>query len=276
MMCEHVNTPPIPRIIHLCDETYPRTDSILHNMLTSFQQLNPTYEINFMDETACSKAVRDFSEELFDIYKQLGGPAKADIWRIIMLYTRGGIYADLDVECLRPLDALLEQIGDAEVAFAKEPEVHWENSDPPACNAFMVSRPGSEFWQRYIDEIKLLAGQHAENNTSFHRNDIGPQMLESVMQSNVHTNVHTNVHIIPTHLVYPLPDVSVFPHEEYERMIVNRAYGDAFVVHYWLHTDFLFTEDFESIECYLMQFFRIYNLQKWRHIGKLIKGWVGM
>jgi len=260
---------PIPRIIHLCDETYPITDSILYTCLTSFSHSNPGYEINFMDEMACSAAVRDFDEELFTIYGKLGGPAKADIWRIIMLYIHGGIYADLDVECLRSLDPLLELIGDADVAFAKEPVVHWRGRDPPACNAFMVSRPGSDFWERYMDEIKALAVR----KSTFDRNDIGPQMLDSVYRS-FHDTPH--IHIIPTHLIYPLPDVSVFPNEEYKNMIVNRAYGDAFVVHYWLHTDFLFTGDFQTIEEYLMQFFWTYNFQKWRYIGKSITGWFGL
>ena len=45
-------------------------------------------------------------------YKHIGafktGVEKADIMRYFILYHHGGVYADLDMECLRPWEPLLQ------------------------------------------------------------------------------------------------------------------------------------------------------------------------
>jgi hypothetical protein len=57
-------------------------------------------------------------------------------------YTTGGVYADLDVEALRPMDELLRG-GRPVLAFLSA--TWWLRHNIP--NAWMASPPGHEFWR---------------------------------------------------------------------------------------------------------------------------------
>src|SRR5205823_13625051 len=46
-----------------------------------------------------------------EVYELLRQPAeRADILRLELLYREGGVYVDVDVECLRPIDELLDGV----------------------------------------------------------------------------------------------------------------------------------------------------------------------
>ena len=79
------------------------------------------------------------------------GVEKADIMRYFILYHYGGIYADLDMESVRPIEPLLER-HDRHwgVALASEPFDHAQNQDSRnllVCNAMMISQPRHPFWE---------------------------------------------------------------------------------------------------------------------------------
>ncbi len=74
---------------------------------------------------------RDYPREIY----------RADAIRYFFLYALGGIYADMDVECLRPLDGLLGR-GDVLLGRMGSNPGH-PHSIP---NAVMASKPRQEFW----------------------------------------------------------------------------------------------------------------------------------
>src|SRR5688572_47525 len=63
---------------------------------------------------------------------------RVDAARYLILFHEGGVYADLDMECLRPVDALLAE---RDFAIAQEPAIHaqWIGAERMLCNAFMAS-----------------------------------------------------------------------------------------------------------------------------------------
>lgn len=66
---------------------------------------------------------------------------RADAVRYFFLYHFGGIYADMDTECLRPFDTLLDK-GDVILG-----RMGTDGAFPHALpNAVMLSRPRQEFW----------------------------------------------------------------------------------------------------------------------------------
>ncbi|HZP06534.1 MAG TPA: FkbM family methyltransferase [Terracidiphilus sp.] len=86
---------------------------------------------------------------------------RADVVRYFYLYTFGGIYADLDTECLRPLSPLLNR---ADVILGRMgPSEAFAHSIP---NAIMASKPKQEFW---LLVISLLL--------QFSQNDARPELL---------------------------------------------------------------------------------------------------
>jgi len=84
---------------------------------------------------------------------------RADAVRYFMLYHYGGLYVDLDFECLRPLEPLL--VG-REVVIALEPLEHLEKElvrqrsfKQVLCNALIASQPKHPFWEQVFQELKV-------------------------------------------------------------------------------------------------------------------------
>jgi hypothetical protein len=74
--------------------------------IKSWFDVNPGIEWFYMDDDKCDRFIKEnFSQEFYDMYVSLPiGVMKADVWRIAIIYVYGGIYADLDTICLRPIE----------------------------------------------------------------------------------------------------------------------------------------------------------------------------
>jgi mannosyltransferase OCH1-like enzyme len=72
----------------------------------SFKKLNPNYLYLFYDNLQAEEFVRKhMSPEIIKTYEMLPRSIlKADYFRYISIYILGGVYSDLDTECLRPID----------------------------------------------------------------------------------------------------------------------------------------------------------------------------
>lgn len=68
---------------------------------------NSNHSWYYMDDFACEKfIVEHFSKEFVEMYKSLPyGVMKSDAWRIAVVYVYGGVYADIDTECVVPIDS---------------------------------------------------------------------------------------------------------------------------------------------------------------------------
>lgn len=75
--------------------------------VTTWQKLNPDWEYRYADQNKTYEDIASYGDtELVDLSKYLDGPFLADLWRYIMLYQYGGVYADLDSINVIPLDIL--------------------------------------------------------------------------------------------------------------------------------------------------------------------------
>ena len=97
----------IPKTIYLC---YKHKD-IPEYIIPNWQKLNPNYKISLYDNLDCIKFLSDnYGEEYVNIFNFIkDGPIKADFWRCCILYKYGGVYADIDIKPIMPLDNLLEK-----------------------------------------------------------------------------------------------------------------------------------------------------------------------
>eukprot|EP00877_Chromochloris_zofingiensis_P006659 jgi/Chrzof1/2246/Cz11g08085.t1 len=82
---------------------------------------------------------------------------RADVARYMYMYMYGGVYADLDVECLKPMDSLLKGHG-AVLAYMGN-DTSWEHSIP---NAFMASVPQHPFWLMVLFKVQQLAAKNVQ------------------------------------------------------------------------------------------------------------------
>jgi mannosyltransferase OCH1-like enzyme len=94
----------IPKIIW---QTYKSKELPINALdcVQSWIKINPDYEWIYFDDEKCERFISDhFSPEFVSMYQSLPyGVMKADAWRIAIIYVYGGIYADLDTECIQPI-----------------------------------------------------------------------------------------------------------------------------------------------------------------------------
>lgn len=108
----------------------------------SFRRLNPHYAHLLWDDADNRNFIAKCYPWFLRIYD--GYPReiyRADAVRYFFLYQFGGLYADMDTECLRPVDPLFES-GDVWLGRMGD-DRHFPHSIP---NAIMASRPLQEFW----------------------------------------------------------------------------------------------------------------------------------
>uniref|UniRef100_A0A6C0D2V6 Alpha 1,4-glycosyltransferase domain-containing protein n=1 Tax=viral metagenome TaxID=1070528 RepID=A0A6C0D2V6_9ZZZZ len=99
-------TQTIPRQIFL---TW-KDNNLPSNVLDNWKVLNPSYNVHLYTDDDCYEfLLQTFSKEYADYFREIPfGPIKADWWRICILYTKGGVYVDADVEPIGvPFDSIL-------------------------------------------------------------------------------------------------------------------------------------------------------------------------
>jgi hypothetical protein len=89
-------------------------------------------------------------------------------WRVLALYRHGGVYADIDVECLRPLDELLEAVGhdDWDVLLPADHPIHERihfGGQKMWMNDFMIAKPVARFLKRVIEAFVAQGGEVRPN-----------------------------------------------------------------------------------------------------------------
>ncbi len=101
----------IPKIIH---QTWKTSDvpERFRPLQDSWKRLHPAWEYRFYDDEACRALVAEAFPELLELYDACPhGVQRADIFRYLVVARHGGVYADMDVEAIRPLDPVLEGRG---------------------------------------------------------------------------------------------------------------------------------------------------------------------
>lgn len=90
----------IPKIIWQTAKSFPPPQA--KTSILSWINNNPEYEWCFMDDERCDLFIKEnFSLDFYKMYSSLPlGVMKADVWRIAVVYAYGGVYADIDTECI--------------------------------------------------------------------------------------------------------------------------------------------------------------------------------
>jgi mannosyltransferase OCH1-like enzyme len=160
---------------------------------------------------------------------------RVDAIRYLILHKFGGVYVDMDIECLRPLDDLL---AGREFALAAEPRLHaeWIGMEKLLCNAFMASVPGHPFLVGIIDELK-----HGNPKITLHSEVLsttGPAMVTRVANA---LSLDQRC-VLNSQTVYPLASNSqemelLRKQSEQRDSIKKKALENgAYAIHYWANT----------------------------------------
>src|SRR5579872_3859190 len=147
---------PIPRIIHQLwkDEAVPaRYD----HFRQSWRRRHPDWRFQLWTDADLFALVQAAYPALLGLYEGYQrNICRADLGRYLVLRSFGGIYADLDCECLRPIERLIDG---AEFVIGREPDAHvasptWAGRGLTQilCPSFIGSAPGHPFWDAVIGE----------------------------------------------------------------------------------------------------------------------------
>ena len=147
----------IPHILHQTwkDENLPEQ---LRLWRRSWLEKHPDWTSHLWTDTDLRQLIQRHYAWFLPIYDHYPEQImRVDAARCFILHYYGGVYADLDVECLRPIDALLEG---KHLVLGLEPEAHLQQDiviqsglKQIISNALMASQPGDPFWQHAFLEL---------------------------------------------------------------------------------------------------------------------------
>ena len=144
----------IPRIIYQTFKTKELTPAF-QKFVDLWKDNNSGYEYRFYDDKMCDSFMKDFDPRVWRAYRRIiPGAFKADLWRYCVLYTYGGVYADLDTLCIGKIDDFLNDT-------AKFVGVIDIRQSTLMFNAFIAAAPGSKILKGCIDQMVY----YIENNT---------------------------------------------------------------------------------------------------------------
>ncbi len=100
----------IPKIIHQTSKSKELVPE-LAVAVKHAQDLNKGWLYSFYDDAACRSLVeKNYGSEVLNLYDKINpryGAAKADLFRYLVVYLMGGVYADIKTQFERPFDETL-------------------------------------------------------------------------------------------------------------------------------------------------------------------------
>jgi len=201
----------IPKIIH---QTAPSDKSKWHKMWPKCQESwirnFPGWEYRMWTDEDLDEFMSSYYPDYYEMYTSYDVNIKRiDAARYFILREYGGLYADMDFECIKNFESLLppDKVSVAESAYEGE----------GFQNALMASPRAHPFWDCVIDDlVKHSRDSHVHFAT-------GPQVI-------------VRVNILKPEMVHPLP-VDAFgavtkPYYQYLQETFDRTNENVYAVHH--------------------------------------------
>ncbi|MBP2307309.1 glycosyltransferase [Azospirillum melinis] len=226
---------PIPRLIH---QTWKTGDipSGFQTLQRSWIARNPGFSYRFWTDGDIERFVAEEHPALLPVFRGYADPiARIDLARYLILRRFGGVYADLDFECLQPIDGLLEG---RSLVVGLEPEEHGglakaveRGLSRILCPSFLASVPGHPFWDHLLD--RLVEARHCADVLDA----TGPFLLTRAHAEYEGTN-GAAVTVLPPELLYPVTKEDCWSGRLFDPVFWERVTRRAYAVHYWEGTWF--------------------------------------
>jgi len=143
----------LPRILH---QTWKNAapPGRLASFQAAWRRLHPGWTYQFWTDETARMFVADHYPWFLETYDGYPTPImRVDAVRYLWMSHFGGVYADLDLEPVRPVDQLLRSTEDAQLLMVREPAAHCLLHGRPliVSNAFIASTPRHPAWQEVFD-----------------------------------------------------------------------------------------------------------------------------
>ena len=232
-----------PRHLHQTWKT-PSLPTQFQQWSASWKTHNPDFTHKLWTDKDNYEFVKEFYPTFlkkYEAYNQM--IERVDAARIFYLQHHGGIYADLDFECLKPFDDLLEQYKEYDVILGRQgKELGWVHSLP---NALMISKPQSDFWNWVI--LLLHDRAHRPTPAAYKKTSgvewrTGPILLKDAYDSYAGPS---KIKVLDTSHFYPLQwntdsgkrlRKRVLQHQALSSKQKDFLFPDSYAVTYWAHS----------------------------------------
>ena len=231
---------------------------VLKSWQDSWKRHNPDYDYELWDDADNRNFIKQNYPDFLAIFDGYDKNIKrADAIRYFYLYHYGGVYADLDFECLKKFDTLLDLDGSPDVVFGTLGRM-----DNPSLglhvipNAIMMGKKNSDFFKLVIDVLKTIG-----NN-----DQLGPELatgpillficysyyvtkiknidlLRSLYGKNIFENCNpdfcSKMFVLEPKILYPI-NWNNSEHRAYYQRLNSETpaeiFPDSYAVTYWMHS----------------------------------------
>ena len=186
----------IPKIIHQTYKSLELLPTVWKNTPNSWKTNNPKWTYKFWSDQDCRQYVKENFPWFLSTFDNYEYPIqRADAIRYCLLYDQGGLYADCDIECIKPIDDLFYD--NKELYLIRTP------NNNVITNCIMASKPKSNFWLKVLHEMVnrynnpsiLWIGKHWKVMYT-----TGPMMLNYMFNK---YKEYFSYHILPQDLLLP-------------------------------------------------------------------------
>jgi alpha 1,6-mannosyltransferase len=139
----------------------------MNDAIQTWKDLNPEYEHRYMDDVQAGQFVlEEYGQEWYDLFVGLPvGVMRGDLWRYMIIYKYGGVYADLDTECLKPISSWM--LDDKDFIVCPETSNHF-------CQWTFAASPNNPILKYVLDLIKDKLLNPEYGTPHFVHNHTGP------------------------------------------------------------------------------------------------------
>lgn len=139
----------IPKVIHQTWKTSVVPDKC-KEWVASWKEKNPGWDYKLWTDEDNRNLIKQYFPKFLKMYDSYHKSIyRADIARYCIIYIHGGVYADLDFECLKSIEALIK---DDKCFFGLEPKEHWKGKNI-VCNAIFGSEKNNPIFIYFLREI---------------------------------------------------------------------------------------------------------------------------
>lgn len=198
-------------------------------MVESWKAKNEGYEHRLWTDDSISAFISEIYPQFLDLFDGYAQPiCRTDLARYLILAHFGGVYADLDCRCLKPLAPLLDGrsfvIGLEPEAHLASPKVRARGLTRLPCPSFIASEPGHPLWEHVFGHLRAAAHHDDPLDAT------GPFLLAHALDD---YRGGAPVTVVPPALLYPVDKDTCWSGRVHDVETWERLTRDAFMLHYW-------------------------------------------